>query len=680
MPLTTAYWGGLVLVFLPGASAEYRWGWIALSVVIGLMGGVATYYVPWHRLPNWTDAIVPLLCFPLIALLREGTGQSVSITSVLILLPLIWVALYGTRTQVVLAVLFTALFFFIPPLIFGVADYPTRDFGRGILFSIVAAVIGLAVHSLVGRERRRIAELAVLRDEQTVVAQEAQAVAAVAREQRALTQTVVGSVDVGIAAVDAQGEITFVNRAIHYLLGIPVDFPRDILLTQPIDAYEVDGVTPVPMDRNPLLRSLHGEIIRDDEAVVYRSTGQKVWISITSLPIIDDTGKITGAVASIRDFTDRVEDQRKLRHARDQLSGLIDAVTEQAVIATDRAGVVTVFNTGAQHMLGIRADEVIAVADLASWHEPEQLAARARALGMPSDAGVEVLIAGARDGESSTRPWTLVRPDGHQVETLMSITAIYDEAGLLTGYLAVISDITAQRAADRLKDEFIALVSHELRTPLSSIIGYLEVLLDDPDAERLTEEQTRYMGVIDRNARRLLRLVGDLLFTAQVEAGTVTLQRDQVSLATVLEESIAGLQPKADGAQVTLELEIDAVVPPLSVDGERIGQAVDNLLGNAVKFTPPGGEVCARLTTKDGAAVIEVSDTGMGIAPEAQSSVFDRFYRTTEVTLAAIPGIGLGLAISQAIAQAHGGRLVLASSGPDGTTFRLTLPLSTGRA
>ena len=235
---------------------------------------------------------------------------------------------------------------------------------------------------------------------------------------------------------------------------------------------------------------------------------------------------------------------------------------------------------------------------------------------------------------------------------------------------------TAEAAADRLKNEFFALVSHELRTPLTSIVGYVE-LVRDGEAGALNEQQERFLAVVDRNARRLQRLVGDLLFVAQVEAGTLALERGPVDLPQIVLDAVEGMRPRAARLDVALATAV-APLPPLDGDGDRLGQLVDNLLSNALKFTPAGGRVTVALRRDGDAALLSVADTGIGIPPEEQARLFDRFFRASTAVAGEIPGIGLGLSICETIAAGHGGAIEVESAVGRGATFRVRLPLAAG--
>jgi signal transduction histidine kinase len=262
-------------------------------------------------------------------------------------------------------------------------------------------------------------------------------------------------------------------------------------------------------------------------------------------------------------------------------------------------------------------------------------------------------------------------------------------AGVIAGALAVLGclafalyaaglvrRIGRQREAlsklDRVKDDFIASVSHELRTPLTSIRGYLELILDNEVGE-VNEEQREFLKIIERNSERLLSLIGDLLFSAQVEAGRVELDLEDTELGVLVDDSVESARPRAaaNGVELTRST-TDALA--LRGDTKRLSQLLDNLVSNAVKFTPSGGTVAVSLTRVNGCAVVEVSDTGPGISPEDQAHLFERFYRTSSA--ATIPGTGLGLSIAKVIVEAHGGVMEVASDLGSGTTFRVELPLA----
>ncbi|MEZ0448798.1 sensor histidine kinase [Cellulomonas sp. ICMP 17802] len=368
------------------------------------------------------------------------------------------------------------------------------------------------------------------------------------------------------------------------------------------------------------------------------------------------------------------------RAARDQLISVIDSATEQAIIATDATGLVEVFNAGAERLLGYGQGEVVGRMRLTEFHDRDELEARRKLLfndESPVDnpqALVDALVAPALAGRPEVRDWTYIARDGVRMTVRLAVTRRAELEGPTTGYVVVATDVTSEREASRLQDEFVSLVSHELRTPLTSVLGYLELLTDGTDP--LTDEQREYLTVIERNARRQLRLVGDLLLTAQVDAGRFAISPQRTDAGVVVRAAIEAAMPAAEAAGVTLVPETSSAV--LDADPVRLAQAVDNLVSNAIKFTPSGGRVRVGVAPRDGqatgGAVIVVADSGIGIPPDELSQLTTRFFRASSATRRAIPGVGLGLSITKAVVDAHGGTLEIASTLGEGTTFTITLP------
>ncbi|MFL5817314.1 MAG: ATP-binding protein, partial [Conexibacter sp.] len=249
---------------------------------------------------------------------------------------------------------------------------------------------------------------------------------------------------------------------------------------------------------------------------------------------------------------------------------------------------------------------------------------------------------------------------------------VRDGRGRPIGRLLVVRDITGEREAERAKQDFFALVSHELRTPLTAILGYVELLLSD-DVSAFPPEHARHLEVIERNARRLVRLVGDLLFAAQVEGAPLLLEPAEVDLVALVRDAVELARCRAEEAGIVLETELEPVERCVG-DRDRLAQVLDNLLSNALKFTPPGGRIVVRLAGEGSYARIVVADTGVGIPEEDQPHLFDRFYRARNATGRSIPGLGLGLTIVRTIVDGHGGSVSVHSESDDGATFTVLLP------
>ena len=226
--------------------------------------------------------------------------------------------------------------------------------------------------------------------------------------------------------------------------------------------------------------------------------------------------------------------------------------------------------------------------------------------------------------------------------------------------------------ADRLKDEFVALISHDLRTPLTSIMGYVELALE---GDGIGDEERSYLEVVQRNSDRLLHLVNDLLFVARLEAGELRLTINDLDLAGLVRQSVLEAGPRAAAQSITLRCEVDDSVSSVDGDRGRMFQLLDNLIGNAIKFTPEGGTVTVRLTEADDRVRLEIADTGIGIHELEVRRLFERFFRASTARDRQIPGTGLGLYIARAIVVAHHGTIAVESTPGIGTQFAIELPL-----
>jgi two-component system, OmpR family, phosphate regulon sensor histidine kinase PhoR len=250
------------------------------------------------------------------------------------------------------------------------------------------------------------------------------------------------------------------------------------------------------------------------------------------------------------------------------------------------------------------------------------------------------------------------------------------ESGAFLGAALAGTDITDLMQALAVKDQFVASVSHELRTPLTSIVGYVSILLED-EAE-LPERVTRQLTVIARNTERLQRLVADLLQEAQHPDGALPVERARIDLGAIVRDCVHTARPVAERAGVELVLCSPSVLW-VDADAHRFAQVVDNLVSNAVKYSPSGGRVEVELRARATEVELTVSDTGIGICESDRSQLFTRFFRAQEAHDLAIQGIGLGLSITKAIVESHGGRIEVDSEPGRGSRFRVVLPLHVAR-
>jgi PAS domain S-box-containing protein len=294
------------------------------------------------------------------------------------------------------------------------------------------------------------------------------------------------------------------------------------------------------------------------------------------------------------------------------------------------------------------------------------------------------LAAALAGREEPSTDYRIIRGDG-EVRWLTYAARIVERGGRARMY-GVVHDITdrkrlerelseqavALKAADRLKDEFLAMLSHELRTPLNVVRGRTRMLVDGLTGDA----QRRAIEVIDRNSATLERLVNDLLDVARMTRGQITLDRKPNAVGALLQEPLDAARTHAEAGGIALTVDVEEGLPTIAVDAMRLQQVLWNLLSNAVKFTPAGGTVAVRVRAIEGRVVVTVMDSGAGIPPEALPRVFDRFWQAAEP--AERPdGLGLGLSIAKHLIELHGGTITAHSEGRGrGASFVLAIPIT----
>jgi signal transduction histidine kinase/ActR/RegA family two-component response regulator len=233
----------------------------------------------------------------------------------------------------------------------------------------------------------------------------------------------------------------------------------------------------------------------------------------------------------------------------------------------------------------------------------------------------------------------------------------------------------AVEEANRLKTEFVSMVTHELRTPLTSVLGYANLLLDG-EAGELGPEQHEYLTIVKNNAGRLLALINDLLDIARIEAGGFELQRTAVDVSHLVHQVAATLAPMLDAKGQGLSLQIAQPLPPVWADPDRLMQIVVNLVSNAHKYTPPGGNISVVAEQAEGFGRVQVRDTGVGLSADELAQLFTRFFRARNPATRDVTGSGLGLALTRSLVELHGGALSVLSAPGQGSTFSFTMPLA----
>ena len=241
--------------------------------------------------------------------------------------------------------------------------------------------------------------------------------------------------------------------------------------------------------------------------------------------------------------------------------------------------------------------------------------------------------------------------------------------------LVVIEDLTQQRIADESRRSFVAQAAHELRSPLTNITLYVEQLIENEVDEH---ERAGALNVINQESRRLGRIVSEMLSIAEIESGRMGLHVDDIRVGPMIDEIEADFRQHAESKRLSLVFERPPKYPSVHGDRAKVMAAFQNLLGNAVKYTPEGGTVRVSVGVECGRLVIEVSDTGIGIAPDEVGRVFERFYRSKDKRVAEVTGTGLGLALAREVARLHGGDITVESELDKGSVFRMWLPTASG--
>jgi PAS domain S-box-containing protein len=430
----------------------------------------------------------------------------------------------------------------------------------------------------------------------------------------------------------------------------------------------------------------------EDEGWRVRKDGTLFWANVVITTLRDADGQLLGFAKVTRDLTQRRAHEEALRRSEERFRLLVEGVAEYAIFMLDPNGKIATWNTGAARIKGYTAEEII------GQHFSVFYPREARDSGWPDH---ELQVA-AETGSFVDTGWRL-RRDGTKFWANVTITALRDDSGQLIGYAKLTRDLTevrrieameqvyqqreelldaersarmAAQRATRLKDEFLATLSHELRTPLSAILGWTQLLLREGPSKG-ADEQKRAIEVIDRNARAQVQLIDDLLDLSRIMTGKLRLDLHQISFARVIESAVDSATPAAEAKGIRLKAILGAGRDIISADGSRLQQVVWNLLTNAIKFTPKGGQVQVLLQRVNSHLELSVSDTGIGIPPDYLPHVFDRFSQKDSSTTRAYGGLGLGLAICKQLVELHGGSIRAASQGEGkGSTFSVHLPLS----
>jgi PAS domain S-box-containing protein len=493
--------------------------------------------------------------------------------------------------------------------------------------------------------------------------------------------------DYAIFMLDPQGHVLTWNAGAERFKG----YRADEIIGQHFSAFYPDDARQKRWPEHEL-QVAEDTGVFEDEGWRVRKDGSLFWANVVITAMRNANGQLLGFAKVTRDLTQRRAHEEELRRSEERFRLLIEGVKDYAIFMLDANGRIVTWNVGAERIKGYAARDII------GQHFSVFYPQDARESGWPEH---ELQVA-AEKGSFVDTGWR-VRKDGTTFWANVTITALRDDAGRLIGYAKLTRDLTetkrteaielanqqreemldaersarmAAQRATRVKDEFLATLSHELRTPLSAILGWTQLLLKG-ESPRGPDEQKRAIEVIDRNARAQVQLIDDLLDLSRIMTGKLRLELHQISFASVVEAAVDSAQPSADAKGIRLKAMLGASQDIVSADGARLQQVVWNLLTNAIKFTPKGGQVHVLLQRVNSHLELSVSDTGIGIPPNYLPHVFDRFSQKDSSTTRAFGGLGLGLAICKQLVELHGGSITAASQGEGkGATFSVQLPLS----
>lgn len=368
--------------------------------------------------------------------------------------------------------------------------------------------------------------------------------------------------------------------------------------------------------------------------------------------------------------------EKRLRELAALQRAILDSAN-YAIVSCDPHGMIRTFNASATKMSGYNADEVVGKANLISLHDRMEMMVRAkelnRELGVVVQPGLEALFVKPRMGEVDEFEWTYIRKDGSRFPILLSVTALRDDTGAIIGYLFVGKDLTDHKEVERMKSEFISTVSHELRTPLTSIRGALG-LLDGGIVGPLPLEAQEVVQIAIANSERLIRLINELLELDKMEAGKIELHLQNIDPAKLVTAALEGIRGMADQAGIGLSGSID-VRGVVRGDWDRLIQVLTNLISNAIKFSPKGGQVHVKVErgTKSGLR-FSVVDQGPGVPEDQRHKLFRKFQQLDSSDSRQKGGTGLGLAISKALVEHHGGMIGVDSALGQGSAFWFEVP------
>ena len=415
----------------------------------------------------------------------------------------------------------------------------------------------------------------------------------------------------------------------------------------------------------PLQRAARGARVEGVEISHTYDDGSTLWHYCTAAPLLDEQGRPRGAVGAFIDVTPIKLAGEALRRSEAQFRQLAEAVP-QIVWILDGEGHGVYANGAWRNYFGKSLEEIEAAGWRVQHPDDQEMVARTSAEALSSGTPFEM-------------KYRLRRFDGQYRWHLVRGVPMLDDSGKVIRWYGTSTDIDdikraaeELQAADRRKDEYLAMLAHELRNPLAPIMNAVEVLKLAGDSMEL---RGRQWGIIERQVAHMARLLDDLLDVARVTRGKIELRREPLALAEALRRAVELAQPGIASRRHTLEFTAPPETLCIEGDLDRMIQVVGNLLNNAAKYTPPGGRIWLSGGEENGEAVIRVRDSGIGLAPEALSRIFELFTQVQSSTSRLQGGLGIGLTMARSLVQMHGGAIEARSAGlGQGSEFIVRLP------
>jgi PAS domain S-box-containing protein len=522
--------------------------------------------------------------------------------------------------------------------------------------------------------------------------------------QRRFLDAALDSLHDGVTACDADGAIVLVNARMRTLWGqtaIPADVTGPATVA---GLYDSTG-TPLTQDDVALSRALRGERLRDEELVLKGRTRRTRYYRVDAQPIVGPDGTTLGAVQAVHDVTRRKRAERFRICELSVTTALADAPTVEAAGPRVLEAVVRALDW-AHAELWLVDDAAAVVRSAAAWNMPgwdgqiavpEQLPYGQGLAGQAWQAGKPLWIRDVGRPQSLISPETAISSSLHTALAIpvrdglqpLGVLTMFADAvedpddevmALMSGIAAHIGQFVERRIVDdlqrqlaRSKNEYLALIGHELRTPLTSISAYTE-LLREADPATLVSDGPALLEVVDRNANQLRHIINELLELSALDNGHAAVQLTPTDLAQVVREAVDGIRAAIAGDPLSMVADVpeELVLPG---DRRRLRQIVDNLVGNAVKYSPDGGTVTIRLRPAGRVAELTVTDSAVGVPAPEREKMFTGVYRTSRPRDKALPGSGLGLTLSRAVVHRHHGTIELIDADGPGTTVKVRLPL-----